>query len=909
MRRLRTCEFRVSIFCRPAETYRMGCKPCWNLFKRAECLMMSCAESGYHALLQSNVSCVGQLCGSSRTTTLRVRMDSPMATASCVKLQPCKKAAVIAAFHVSGIVSGASQWDGPDPKPHRQMAVVPQHHFLNLRLREVPRRFGTLARLPNQSFKEELRDSELLLAELQEKADSLEEKHTLLLRRVRRAERDRDVAVQRSAEVEVAVRQLREEAAPVIARFMESEACSEDLVRLKEEMAACKEELAEGLPKLAELEDDEEFDKEETSRNTSKPFERLEARMSKQRWQKEQTAGKPLAIHQRVRQRKEAEKAECAGALAQLEAQHTEEVWVVAMAVNGDGGGGEGGQGLGSGEAKRARRGYWRDGAVLRAVSLLTTLHKQDLSPSFAAPEHGEIREAQGSSPEVRTPTETRRRTAFVSLATEDYGRGALVMSASMRTRLPEDVDVVVFSDAELAVVPGVSVRELEDLPKVSPPQQAGEPLMPHFRFCWRKLGLWALEEYDVIFYLDSDMLAVGDVAGLLDFLPEEGQLGAVPSCECWRSESCTYTLGPREGLYVNAGLLCFRPSMLELGKMREALANWTFSERDAQPNAAHFFPEAMPFAEQDFLNSFFRGRIRPLPSAFNALQHAMKNPKHMAALELEKCRILHYVMGKPWERASRVDEDVADLRALWWQAWKDNASKACLHPRWERHRVHAALPLFLVKDFVNVEGEASLISEIYGEELKGRWTQLRRRRLMCLGGVPHPDGAICEDLPQAIFQLGSNLVRVGATEGPPNQCFINHYSPGEGIDAHCDGPQFHPEVAILTLEGPALLHFGLVEKKAYPHLPPRFEVLLEPRSLLVMRGEAYNLYVHRIDHAEAETTRDGLEVQRARRRTSLTFRRLAHVKLESKDVKGEAERLGRQAQWRWFATQLSEFD
>ena len=97
----------------------------------------------------------------------------------------------------------------------------------------------------------------------------------------------------------------------------------------------------------------------------------------------------------------------------------------------------------------------------------------------------------------------------------------------------------------------------------------------------------------------------------------------------------------------------------------------------------------------------------------------------------------------------------------------EDNASKACLHPRWERHRVHAALPLFLVKDFVNVEGEAgslqeaseaeaaakaSLISEIYGEELKahglgryarsersatqGRWTQLRRRRLMCLGGL-----------------------------------------------------------------------------------------------------------------------------------------------------------------------------
>ncbi|CAE6954687.1 Alkbh6 [Symbiodinium sp. CCMP2592] len=690
---------------------------------------------------------------------------------------------------------------------------------------------------------------------LQEKADSLEEKHTLLLRRVRRAERDRDLAVQRSAEVEVAVRQLREEAAPVIARFMESEvlrsqlqACSEDLVRLKEEMAACKEELAEGLPKLAELEDDE---------------------------------------------------AECAGALAQLEAQHTEE------------------------------------------VSLLTTLHKQDLTciPVLRPECTGRSGRRYFSQAWcelwcVQTVTApVRRRTAFVSLATEDYGRGALVMSvagqrrmwvltvatatercntlqASMRTRLPDDVDVVVFSDAELAVVPGgacVRGRRTADARYLGFQMLVMLSQRPHFRFCWRKLGLWALEEYDVIFYLDSDMLAVGDVAGLLDFMPEEGQLGAVPSCECWRSESCNYTLGPREGLYVNAGLLCFRPSMLELGKMREALAKW--AERDAQPNAAHFFPEAMPFAEQDFLNSYFRGRIRSLPSAFNVLQHAMKNPKHMDALELENCSILHYVMGKPWERASRVDEDVADLRALWWQAWQDTASKACLRPRWERHRVHAALPLFLVKDFVNVEGEASLISEIYGEELKGRWTQLRRRRLMCLGGVPHPDGAICEDLPEVIFQLASNLVRVGATEGAPNQCFVNHYRPGEGIDAHCDGPQFNPEVAILTLEGPALLHFGLVEKKAYPHLPPRFEVLLEPRSLLVMRGEAYNLYVHRIDHAEADTTRDGLEVQRARRRTSLTFRRLAHVKLESKDVKGEAQRLGRQAQWRWFASQLSEFD
>ena len=35
------------------------------------------------------------------------------------------------------------------------------------------------------------------------------------------------------------------------------QACSEDLVRLKQEVVTCREELQEGLPKLADFEDDE----------------------------------------------------------------------------------------------------------------------------------------------------------------------------------------------------------------------------------------------------------------------------------------------------------------------------------------------------------------------------------------------------------------------------------------------------------------------------------------------------------------------------------------------------------------------------------------------------------------------------------------------------------------------------
>eukprot|EP00931_Biecheleriopsis_adriatica_P026439 TRINITY_DN16096_c0_g2_i1.p1 TRINITY_DN16096_c0_g2~~TRINITY_DN16096_c0_g2_i1.p1 ORF type:complete len:666 (+),score=164.91 TRINITY_DN16096_c0_g2_i1:161-2158(+) len=115
-----------------------------------------------------------------------------------------------------------------------------------------------------ESLQEQLQESEPLVAELQDKADNLEEKRMLLLRRAERAERDRDVALRRCSEVEGMAKQLREEAAPVVARFMEAEvlrsqlqASGEELVRLKQELVSCRDELREGLPRLAELEDDE----------------------------------------------------------------------------------------------------------------------------------------------------------------------------------------------------------------------------------------------------------------------------------------------------------------------------------------------------------------------------------------------------------------------------------------------------------------------------------------------------------------------------------------------------------------------------------------------------------------------------------------------------------------------------
>ena len=489
-----------------------------------------------------------------------------------------------------------------------------------------------------------------------------------------------------------------------------------------------------------------------------------------------------------------------------------------------------------------------------------------------------------------------------MTLASGDYRSGAMVLSSGLRSQLAEEVEVVVFCDEEISLMPGVTLRSLSELPKVDVPDWVGEPLMANFGFCWRKLGLWALEEYEIVIYLDSDILILNDVKPLPNLVPPQGMLAAVPACECWRSELCNYT-SPKQNdddVYFNAGVLAFRPSLSVFKKMMDWLKNGPSGVTAGDGSGP------MPFAEQDFLNLFFQKKFSRLPAIYNALQHAMRNPKHQAALTTKNCVALHYLMGKPWA-PTKLEEDFADLQSLWHAARKKFASHAFLRPTWKLHRVHEKLPLFLVREYITPETEASLLSVIYGDSLKDRWVQLQKRELLCLGGVPHPDGAICEALPPAIKELGHGLAEAGAMS-MPNQCLINKYLPGQGIDAHSDGPKFASEVAILTLEGPALMYFGLVEKKVYPSLPPRLEVLLEPRSLLLITGEAYELYVHRIDHIHVDETQSGHRVARAPRRTSLTLRRLKDVQLSSEEVDEVAEG-ARKAQWKWWNSQISEID
>ena len=104
----------------------------------------------------------------------------------------------------------------------------------------------------------------------------------------------------------------------------------------------------------------------------------------------------------------------------------------------------------------------------------------------------------------------------------------------------------------------------------------------------------------------------------------------------------------------------------------------------------------------------------------------------------------------------------------------------------------------------------------------------------------------------------------------PGDQCIINEYGPGHGIGAHVDLlPDFGDAVASVSLNGwcTMILH----------PLPPRrgrrpVKFFLPPGSLLILEGEARQLWAHSIPKSRDDVDSSGRRWPRSRR-VSVTLR------------------------------------
>ncbi|XP_027711212.1 alpha-ketoglutarate-dependent dioxygenase alkB homolog 6 isoform X1 [Vombatus ursinus] len=176
--------------------------------------------------------------------------------------------------------------------------------------------------------------------------------------------------------------------------------------------------------------------------------------------------------------------------------------------------------------------------------------------------------------------------------------------------------------------------------------------------------------------------------------------------------------------------------------------------------------------------------------------------------------------------------------------------------PSLEPFRVEQVPPIiYYVPDFISEQEETQLLRQVY-EAPKPKWTQLSGRKLQNWGGLPHPKGMVPEQLPRWLQHWVDAVSSLGLFGGAQaNHVLVNEYQPGEGIMPHEDGPLYYPTVSTISLGSHTVLDMYLprgpeLEKDPREEQPqplPKFSLLLEPRSLLVLRGEAYTHLLHGI--------------------------------------------------------------
>ncbi|CAO2625972.1 Alpha-ketoglutarate-dependent dioxygenase alkB homolog 6 [Lemmus lemmus] len=159
------------------------------------------------------------------------------------------------------------------------------------------------------------------------------------------------------------------------------------------------------------------------------------------------------------------------------------------------------------------------------------------------------------------------------------------------------------------------------------------------------------------------------------------------------------------------------------------------------------------------------------------------------------------------------------------------------------------------VSDPLKLETQIVVSYQVFNAP-KPKWTQLSGRKLQNWGGLPHPRGMVPERLPpwlQRYVDKVSDLSLFGGL--PANHVLVNQYLPGEGIMPHEDGPLYYPTVSTISLGSHTVLDFYEPRQPdddapvQQPRPPPQpiTSLLVEPRSLLVLRSTAYTHLLHGI--------------------------------------------------------------
>ncbi|MCL7025686.1 hypothetical protein MKW94_020664 [Papaver nudicaule] len=189
---------------------------------------------------------------------------------------------------------------------------------------------------------------------------------------------------------------------------------------------------------------------------------------------------------------------------------------------------------------------------------------------------------------------------------------------------------------------------------------------MAYYVINYSKLRIWEFVEYSKMIYLDGDIQVFENIDHLFD-LPN-GYFYAVKYCFCEKEWSQTpqykigyfqqcpdrvkrpADMGAPPSLYFNARMFLFVPNLCTYHDLQKQLK----------------ITPTTPFAEQDFLNVYFRDTHKAIPPVYN--------------LVLPMLWLVHYCASgsKPWrytgEEENMQREDIKMVVKKWWEIYNDES-------------------------------------------------------------------------------------------------------------------------------------------------------------------------------------------------------------------------------------------
>lgn len=147
-------------------------------------------------------------------------------------------------------------------------------------------------------------------------------------------------------------------------------------------------------------------------------------------------------------------------------------------------------------------------------------------------------------------------------------------------------------------------------------------------------------------------------------------------------------------------------------------------------------------------------------------------------------------------------------------------------------------------------------------------------RRLLNYGGIPHPKGMISEEIPEWLQIYIDKINNMGLFDDKKaNHVLVNEYLPGQGIMPHTDGPLFHSVITTISCGSHTILELfrrnnvetveddnissSSEQTTMYNPKDCTHKLLLEPRSLLILKDELYSEYLHSISEISEDVLCD----------------------------------------------------